>query len=100
MHTSAVRVAHVQTRPLNRALRKELVFKLFDLGQGGSGGPRETPQSPPWAFPGRPGASRRSPGPKTNQCKKPRNLKALIKQWCKVLASQLLAELCSTLTPN
>ncbi len=35
----------------------------------------------PWAFPEPPGASRRPPGPKTNPRKKPRNLKAFIKQW-------------------
>ncbi len=35
----------------------------------------------PWAFPGPPGISRRPPGPKTNQSKKPKNLKDLTEQW-------------------
>ncbi len=35
----------------------------------------------PWAFPGRPEASQRPPGLKTNQSNKPRNLKELIEQW-------------------
>ncbi len=35
----------------------------------------------PWAFPGPPGASRGPQGPKTNQSKKPRNLKELTEQW-------------------
>ena len=67
--------------PLSRALQKVWVFRFFDPGPGGSGGPREAPQSPPWAFPGPPGASRRPPGPKTNQSKKPRNLKELTEHW-------------------
>ncbi len=53
------------------------IFNFLDPGPGGSGGPRE---GPPWDFPGPPGASRRPSGPETNQSKKPRNLKELIKQ--------------------
>ena len=67
--------------PLKRAPQQIWVFRFFGLGPGGSEGPREAPQSPPWAFPGPPGASRRPPGPKTNKSKKHRNLKELIKQW-------------------
>ena len=37
----------------------------------------------PWAF-GPPGASRRLPGPKTNQSKKPKNLKELTERWSKL----------------
>ncbi len=54
---------------------------LFEPGPGGSGGPREAPRSPAWAFPGPPGASRMPPGPKTNQSKKSRSLAKLIEQW-------------------
>ena len=54
---------------------------FFDPGPGGSGAPREVPEGPPWAFPVPPGASRRPPGPKTNQSKKPRNLKELTERW-------------------
>ncbi len=38
--------------PLQRALQKVWVFWLFGPGPGGSGGPREAPEGPPWAFPG------------------------------------------------
>ncbi len=54
---------------------------FFDPGLGASEGPRKVPLGYPWAFPGPPEASRRSPGPKTNQSKKPRNLKELTEQW-------------------
>ncbi len=35
----------------------------------------------PWALPGPPGASRRLPGPKTSQSRKPKNLKELTERW-------------------
>ncbi len=57
---------------LKRALQNVWTLRFVD------------PQSPPWAFPGPPGASRKPPGPKTDQSKKPRNLKELIKQWSSV----------------
>ncbi len=69
------------TLPLNMALQKVWDVRFFDPGPGESGGHREAPQSPPWAFPGPPRASRRPPGPKTNQSERPRNLKELIMQW-------------------
>ncbi len=68
-------------RPLSRALQKTLVFRFFEPAPGGSGGPREAPLSYPWAFLGPSGASRRPPGPKTNQSEKTRNLKELTEQW-------------------
>jgi hypothetical protein len=43
--------------------------------------PRKVPLGYPWAFRGPPGASRRPPGPKTNQSKKHRNLKEVTEQW-------------------
>ena len=46
-----------------------------------SRGPREGPQSYPWAFQGPPEASRRHPGPKTIQSKKLRHLKILTERW-------------------
>ena len=46
-----------------------------------SRGPREGPQSYPWAFQGPPEASRRHPGPKTIQSKKIRHLKILTLRW-------------------
>ena len=61
-------------RPLDGS-KKYGFLGFLTRARWGSGGPREAPQSPPWAFPGPPGASRRSPGPKTNQIKKPRNPK-------------------------
>ena len=80
------------------------------------GGPREAPQSPSWAFPGPPGASRGPPGPKTNQSKKLRNLKELTEQWRQAVRThkrrktdvvrpdkpraQALPEWCPKLTPN
>ncbi len=66
------------SRPLNRALQQVFVFRFFDPGPAGSGCPREVPEGPPWAFPGPPGASRRSPGPTTSENKKPKNLKDLV----------------------
>ncbi len=57
------------------------VFRFFGPGPRGSGGPREAPEGPPWAFPGPPEASRGRPGPKTNESNKPRILKELIEQW-------------------
>ncbi len=55
---------------------------FFDPGPRGSGGPAGgPPPSPSWALPGPPGASRRPPGPKTNEGKKSGNLKKLIEQW-------------------
>ena len=68
-------------RSLSRAQQKVLVYRFFDPGLGGSGGPREAPLGYPWAFPEPPGASRRPTGPKTNQSKKPRNLKGLTERW-------------------
>ncbi len=62
------------SRPLSRALQKVWVFRLFDPGPGPSGGPRKVPLGYPWAFPRHPEASRRPPGPKTNQSQKPRNV--------------------------
>ncbi len=47
---------------------------------GASGGPRKVPLGYPGAFPGPPGASRRPPGPKTNQ-QKLRNLKEVAESW-------------------
>ena len=70
-----------ETRPLSRALQKVWVFRFFDPGPGASGGPWKAPLGYPWVFPGPPGASRRPPGPKTKQSKKPRNLKELTEQW-------------------
>ncbi len=61
-----------KTRPLKRAPRKGLVFRLFDPGPGGSGGSPGEPLQPSVGLPG-------VPGPKTNQSKKPRNLQALAK---------------------
>ncbi len=78
------------TRPLSGALQQVWVFRFFDPGPGGSGGPREAPQSHPWAFPGPPGASRRPPGPKTNPSKKPKNLKELTEQWRSELEKTIL----------
>ncbi len=43
------------TGPLNRALQTVWVFRFFYPGRGGSGGPPEAPEGPPWAFPGPPG---------------------------------------------
>ncbi len=57
-------------RPLSRALQKVLVFRFFDPGPGGPGGPREAPQSYPWAFPGPPGSSR---SPRAMDVTKPYN---------------------------
>ncbi len=54
--------------------RKSMGFRLFDPGPGSSGGPREGPDSPPWAFP-------RPPGPRTNQSRHLRHVKELIKHW-------------------
>ena len=51
---------------------------VFWPGPGGLWGP---PGSPPEPSVGLPGASRRPPGPKTDQSKKPRNLKVMIEQW-------------------
>ena len=51
------------------------------MGPGGSGGTREAPLSYPSAFPGSPGASRKPPGPKTNQSKKIKNLKEFTDRW-------------------
>ncbi len=48
-------------------LRKVWFFCFVDPGSGASGAPRRVPLGYPWAFPGPPGASRRPPGPKTNQ---------------------------------
>ncbi len=72
------------TRPLSRALQKVWVFRFFDPGPGASGGPRKVSLGYPWAFPGPPEASRRPPGPKTDQSKKPRNLKELTERWRRV----------------
>jgi hypothetical protein len=54
---------------------KLCVSRFFDTGS------REAPEGPPWAFPRPLGASRRPPGPETNQSKRPRNLKEFLKQW-------------------
>ncbi len=75
------KVLLASARPLSRALQQVWVFRFCDSGSGNSGGPREAPKSHPWAFPGPPGASRRPPGPKANQSKKPINLKELTEQW-------------------
>ena len=40
---------------LIRGCKKVLLFRFFDPGPGGTGGTREAPRSPPWAFPGLPG---------------------------------------------
>jgi hypothetical protein len=53
---------------------------LLTGARGGFEGPRKAPLGYPWAFPGPPWASRRPPGPKTNQSKKPGNLKELTEQ--------------------
>ncbi len=58
-----------------------MAFRFFDAGPGASEGPRKVPLGYPLAFPGDPGASRRPPGPKTKQTKKPRNLNELTEQW-------------------
>jgi hypothetical protein len=68
-----LRVA-TSTRPLNRARSKYGFLGFLTRARGRSGGPREAPQSPARAFPGSPRASRRPPGPKTNQRNKSRNL--------------------------
>ncbi len=52
-----------------RTLQKVWVFRFFDPGPGASGGPRKVPLGFPWAMPGSPGATRRPPGPQTNQTK-------------------------------
>ncbi len=89
-----------RSRPLDKALQRVWGFRFFDPGPGGSGGSREAPQSPPWAFPGPPGASRRPPGPKTNQSEKPRNLTELIKQWSRSAAQLRMVTLASTEIPR
>ena len=38
--------------PLKQTLQPVLVFRFIGPGPGSSGGPREAPQGPPWAFPG------------------------------------------------
>ncbi len=60
--------------------RKPWVFRFVGPGPGCSGGPREIPQGPPWAFPESPGPPQGPPGPSTNQSKTPRNPKVLIKR--------------------
>ncbi len=67
---------------LSGALQKILIFYP---GPGASGGPRKVPLGHPWAFPGPPEASRRPPGPKTNQSKKPRYLKELTERWSQLV---------------
>ncbi len=69
---------HSATRPLSKSLQKLWVFWFFDPGQGEVRGP---PGGPPGPSVGLPGASRRPPGPKTNQSKKPRNPKELTEHW-------------------
>jgi hypothetical protein len=54
----------ISGRPKNHALKTQVSrVGFFDPGSGGSGGSREAPKGPPWAFPGPPGAPRRPPYP-------------------------------------
>ncbi len=53
---------------------------FFDPGPGGSGGLREVPQGPPWAFPVPPGPFRRLPEPTPNQTNKNYEPKRLVRK--------------------
>ncbi len=64
------------------------VFRFSDPGPGASGGPRKVPLGYLWAFPGPPEASRKPPGPKTNQSKNPRNLKNKLSNGVKCVADR------------